>query len=104
VAVIRKQVVNPAAMTDLYVCAAANGAVISTVAFCNTTASAVLARLRLAPLGAADAQAQALWHDITVLANETFAQTLGICMLNTDVLRVQCTTAGVVFHCWGQEL
>jgi hypothetical protein len=95
---------RPAAgvLGDLYTAPAA-GSIISSIAVTNIGLATTF-RVRVAPLGAADAATHAVFHDAPLAANATLVLTCGMTLVGTDKLRVQSATGDVVFHAWGQEL
>ena len=75
----------------------------SSITACNTSGSDQTFRVRVAPAGAVDATEHALYHDVTVPANDTFIATVGLTLAATDVIRVQASSTLVTFHAYGAE-
>jgi hypothetical protein len=97
---------NPAATTatTLYTCAAASGAVVSTISICNQAASAGTYRVAVRPAGATLATQHYIAYDIAIAANDTTALTLGITLANTDVVTIYASAATMSFSAFGTEL
>ena len=97
---------NPlaATLTALYTVPASTSVVTSSISVCNTAATSATFRVRIAPAGAADALVHALYQDVTIAGNDTFVATIGATLAATDVIRVQGSTANLVFHAYGLEL
>ena len=97
---------NPSAatLTDAYTVPASKAAVISSVMVANRSATATAFRITVSPAGAADANQHAIYYDIPIGGNNTFAGTLGITLATTDVLRVYATLATLSFNIFGTEV
>jgi hypothetical protein len=95
---------SPAAATLTTLYTAPTPATSSTLLVCNTNTASVTFRVRFAAVGATDALTQAIYHDVTLAANDTFASTIGMTFSATDALRVQASVTGVVFTLFGQEV
>lgn len=97
---------NPAANTPvtLYTNATAYGAVISTLAVCNTgnTATTFNAAVRVA--GTSTSTQQYFAYNTILPANDTISMTIGITMANTDVMTVSSTSSYVAFNLFGSEI
>jgi len=92
-----------ASLTDSYTVPGATTTTISTITACNTNAASTTFQVTVAPAGAVDANVHALYEDITIAGNDTFAATLGITLGATDVIRVESASGNVVFHIYGHE-
>ena len=81
------------------------GAIVSTLAVCNNSASAATHRVFARINGAtAAASVNALVYDVSVPANDTFNYTLGICLAAGDILTVRSASANLlVFTAFGSE-
>ena len=91
--------------SDLYTVPSATQAVVSTVAACNTTASAVTATVYVRKAGATAATSNALIYLQTVPAYSTSTWTLGITLGATDVVTVASGTSGAVtFQAFGSTI
>jgi len=95
---------SAATLTDAYTVPGATSAVVSSVAICNTSATATTARVSVAIAGAADALAQYVYYDLLIPGNDTFAATIGATLAATDKIRVYATLATLNFHVWGSEI
>ena len=97
---------NPAANTPtaLYTNGSAYGAVISTLAICNTgnTATTFNAAVRVA--GASTITQQYFAYNTALPANDTVSMTIGITMANSDVMTVSSTSSFVAFNLFGSEI
>lgn len=96
---------NPAANTasTLYTCTSANGAVASTLAVCNQSASTTF-RIAIRPAGAALSTYQYLVYDSVVDSNDSVFLTIGTTLANTDVITCYAGTGNVSFNLFGSEL
>lgn len=97
--------VSPASatLTPLYTVDTGKQAVASSLTVCNPTSAAITFRLRVAIAGAADAAKQAVYHEVSVPANDTYTATIGLTLGPLDVVRVQASAAGVSFNLFGNE-
>lgn len=93
-----------ATLTDMYTCASALGAVLSSITVCNQSGVATTFRVSIAVAGAADATKQYLYFDVTLAGNDTFIATVGLTVANTDVVRVRATLNTISFMLFGTEL
>lgn len=98
------QVAPAAVVTTLYTVPGGKSAVVSTVSVCNTTTTAKTFRIAVRPAGAALALVHYLYYEATIGGNVTFAATIGITLAATDVLTVDCSASGLVFHAYGNEV
>ncbi|HUU35441.1 MAG TPA: hypothetical protein VMW48_15355 [Vicinamibacterales bacterium] len=96
----------PAATTlsPLYTVPALTQVTASTLVVCNQNAAKIKFRVSVAIAAAADAPAQYLFFDVTVLGNSSFTATLGITLGASDVVRVYSDTANVSFNLFGVEV
>lgn len=102
-------VVSPTDTSDanLYTTAstATSGAVVSTIAVANRTASATTYRVFVRPLGVAATASNAIAYDVALAANDTVALTLGVTMSATDILTVRTASANSCnFFAFGSEI
>ena len=97
--------IKPAAatLTTLYTCPGATTTVVSSITICNISATQTTFRVALQPLGAAIADADYIYYDVTLAGNDTFIFTGGITMIATDVLSVYATLATLSFNLFLQE-
>jgi len=96
---------NPLAgtLTNMYTVPALTSTVASTISIANRSATPTVFRCSIAIAGAADANAQYLYYDITIPGNDTFAATLGYTMGAADVFRVYAAAATLSFSLFGIE-
>lgn len=97
---------NPAAttLTALYTVPASTSVTVSTLVVANRGASSIKFRVSVAIGGAADANQQYLFYDVTLIKNSTFTATLGITLATTDVVRVYTDIATASFNLFGVEV
>ena len=94
---------SAAALTTLYTCPASTTTVVSSICVCNISATQTSFRVALLPLGAAIADADYIYYDVTIAGNDTFIFTGGITMIATDVIQVYATLATLSFNLFYQE-
>ena len=94
---------SAATLTTLYTCPASTSTVVSSITICNLSATPTTFRVVLLPLGAAVADADYIYYDVTIAGNDTFIFTGGITMVATDVIQVYATLATLSFNLYGQE-
>lgn len=97
---------NPAATTatTLYTVPASTSTVVSTITVCNLAATSATYRIAIRKAGAALSNIQYIAYDTTIVANDTVALTLGICLATTDVITVYASTATIAFNAFGSEI
>lgn len=97
---------NPLAttLTDAYTVGSGKSAVVSTLVVCNRSSSSRTFRVSVAIAGAANANSQYLYYDVTIEGNSTFTATLGITLAATDVVRVYASTTDLTFSLFGVEV
>jgi len=83
---------------DLYTVPGATRATCSSIVVCNRGATDATFRLYVAIAGAAATNAQYLYYDLAIQANDTFTATLGFAMATTDVFRVFASNASLSFN------
>lgn len=89
---------------DLYTVPGAKEAVGSTISACNQHASTTeKIRVSVAPAGDPLAVKQYLIYDLPLAPNDTFAMTIGMCLEETDVVRVYSLSGNVSFTLFGDE-
>ena len=93
-----------ATRTAIYTTPASTAGVISTLMACNTTASADVVQITVAPSGAAHATSQFIYFDVSIPANNTLAVTCGLTLAATDVVRVYSTGGNIAFTAFGVEI
>jgi len=96
---------NPSAttLTDVYTVPGATTTVVSSVTLCNQAGTDTTMRVSIADAGAANTAKQYLYYDLPLLANDTFAFTLGVTLEATDVIRVYAGNANVSVNVFGSE-
>jgi hypothetical protein len=95
---------NATTETDLYTVTNGATAIVSTITVCNRGATAATFRVSVSLDGAATANKDYIYYDVTLAANDTFAATLGITLGDTDKIRVYASTANLSFNAFGQEM
>lgn len=97
---------SPAATTntDLYTVPTLTSAVTSTLFVCNRGTSSASFRVAIRPLGAAIANAQYIYYDVSLARQSTFSATVGLTLQATDVVTVYSATANLSFSLFGTEI
>ena len=90
--------------TDLYTVPAATTVVVSSLTVCNRSGTQSTFRVSVSVTGAATANADYLYYDVTIAGNDTFAATLGVTLGATDKVRVYGGANTLSFHCYGTEV
>jgi hypothetical protein len=90
--------------TDIYTVGSGKQAIISTITIANRSASSRTYRIAVRPAGATLANQHYIAFDVSVLANDTTALTLGITLTATDVVTVYASTADLSFGIFGTEI
>jgi hypothetical protein len=90
--------------TDIYTVGSGKQAIVSTITVANRSASARTYRIAIRPAGATLANQHYIAYDVSVLANDTTALTLGITLTATDVVTVYASTADLSFGIFGSEI
>lgn len=95
----------PAANTpaDLYIAGAGVSAVLSTLALCNSGATATV-RVAIRQGGATLTAKQYIIYDLVLNQTDSLCLTLGITLAATDVVTVQSSTGAVSFNAFGSEI
>lgn len=91
-------------LTDIYTVPGATSAAVSSVVVCNRGTSDTTFRLSVAIAGAADANAQYLYYDQPIYANDTFVATIGLSLATTDKLRAYAGNANLSVNVFGTEV
>ena len=94
---------SAATLTTLYTVPAATTTVVSSITICNISATQTTFRVAVRPLGAAIADEQYIYYDVTLAGNDTFIFTGGITLIATDVISVYATLATLSFNLFFQE-
>ena len=94
---------NPAATTETNVYTVATGKqlVISSLTVCNRDNADHTFRLYLAPGGAVTSNEMYVYYDVQIPANDTFAATLGITLIEDSVIRVYADAQELSFQFFG---
>lgn len=90
--------------TDIYTVGAGKQAIISTITVANRSASARTYRIAIRPAGTTLANQHYIAYDVSVLANDTTALTIGVTLAATDVVTVYASTADLSFGIFGTEI
>jgi hypothetical protein len=95
---------SSATATTLYTVGAGKSTVVSTIAVCNRSASAVTYRLAIRPAGATLSNEHYIAYGSTLAANDSTMITIGITLAATDVITVYASTADTSFSAFGSEI
>jgi hypothetical protein len=90
--------------TDIYTVGSGKQAVVSTMTVANRAATSASYRIAIRPLGATLANQHYIAYDVTLLANDTTALTLGITLSATDVVTIYASSASTSFGIFGAEI
>jgi hypothetical protein len=90
--------------TDVYTVGSGKQAIVSTITVANRSATARTYRIAVRPAGATLANQHYIAYDVSVLANDTTALTLGITLTATDVVTVYASTTDLSFGIFGSEI
>ena len=90
--------------TDIYTVGAGKQAVVSTITIANRSATARSYRIAIRPAGATLANQHYIAYDVSVLANDTTALTIGVTLAATDVVTVYASTTDLSFGIFGSEI
>ena len=93
---------NATTEADLYTVPGATDAVISSFVVCNRGAATTF-RMSISVAGAATANKDYIYYDLTIAANDTFVVSAGFTMAATDKMRVYAGTTNLSFSLFGQE-
>jgi hypothetical protein len=93
-----------ATATTLYTCPASTETVLSLVTVCNRSTVPTSFRLWVDVNGAGDSDADYLFYDTPIGANETMEVGRGVCLDATDLLRCYATLATLSFSAFGAEV
>lgn len=96
---------HPAATTETvaYTVPSSTSAVVSTITVANLGVAATF-RIGVSVGGGALVDADYIYHDIPIDADDTFACTFGITLATTDEIRVYASTADLSFNIFGSEI
>lgn len=89
--------------TDLYTVPAAKSTVVSTIAACNRSTSAITYRVSVRIGGAAAANAQYLAYDANLPPNSSDFLTIGLTLGAGDVITVYASSGSASFSAFGNE-
>lgn len=97
---------NPAAttLTSLYTVPADTYAVCSTITIANIGGTDTAFRIAIRAAGEAIANKQYLYYDLDIVANDTFAATMGIALSEGDIISVYAGNTNLAFQAFGQEI
>lgn len=96
---------NPGAttLTAIYTVPAATQAVVSSITVCNQGVDGTF-RVSVAVAGAANNAKQYLYYDLAILANDTFAASLGMALGALDEVRGYASHANMSFNVFGVQI
>jgi len=97
---------SPSATTEtvLYTVPSVTSAVCSSISICNRGGTQTTFRVSLSQAGAATANKDYLYYDVTLAGNDTFIATIGVTLATTDVIRVYSGNASLSFQLFGTEI
>ncbi len=87
----------------IYTVPSSKSAVVSTLAVCNRSASAVTYRIAIRPAGATLANQHYIVYDASLPANSSDYLTLGITLAATDVVAFYASAASLSVSLFGDE-
>ena len=96
---------DPAAttVTVLYTVPNLAQTTVSSLVICNRSGSAITFRVSVHVAGASADDKQFLFYDESLAANTTRTVVIGICLSQTDVVKVYASAANVSFNLFGVE-
>ena len=89
--------IKPSATTLTTLFTATADCVVSSIVVCNTGTASDF-RIAIRPLGASIQDEHYIYYDLPIDANDTFIATIGISLLDTDVISVYSTSGNVTFN------
>jgi hypothetical protein len=89
--------IKPSATTLTTLFTASADCVVSSIVVCNTGTASDF-RIAIRPLGASIQDEHYIYYDLPIDANDTFIATIGISLLDTDVVSVYSTSGNVTFN------
>jgi len=97
---------SPSATTEtvLYTVPAATSTVCSSLSICNRGATQTTFRISISQAGAATANKDYLYYDVTLAGNDTLIATIGVTLATTDVIRVYSGNSNLSFQVWGTQI
>jgi len=97
---------SPSATTEttLYTVPAATSTVCSSISICNRGGTQTTFRVSISPAGAAIANKDYLYYDVTLAANDTFIATVGVTLAATDKIRIYSGNNNLSFQLFGTEI
>ena len=90
--------------TDLYTVPAATSTLCNSITVCNRGTSIAYFRVTISVGGGVTSNADYLYYDVPLAANDTFIATIGLTMTASDVMRVYASTADLSFQLYGIEI
>ena len=90
--------------TDLYTVPSATSTVCSSIVVCNRGGTATTFRVSISAAGAATANKDYVYYDVTIAGNDTFVATVGFTLATTDKVRVYAGNASLSFSLYGTEI
>lgn len=91
-------------LTDVYTVPSLTSATISSIAICNRGSTTCAFRLSVAIAGASDTNAQYVYYDMPLPADDTFVATIGMTLAATDKIRAYANTADISVNVFGVEV
>lgn len=90
--------------TDLYTVPAATSTLCNSITICNRGATIQYFRVSISVGGVATSNADYLYYNVPLAANDTFIATIGLTMAATDVMRVYASSGDLSFQLYGIEI
>lgn len=102
--VLGQSALSATTLTDIYTVPGATSATVSSLVVCNRGGSATTFRVSVAPGGAADANSQYIYYDVSIPANDTFVATIGLTLATTDKVRGYAGNGNLTISLYGVEV
>ena len=99
--VLGQAIPGAATPADLVTAGGAETITVSTISCCNRNAASTTFKIEVAVAAAVSEAKQALYEDITIAGNDTFAATVGVTLGNSDVIRCESASGFVAFQAFG---
>jgi hypothetical protein len=97
---------SPSATTEtvLYTVPAGTSTVCSSLSICNRGTTQTTFRISISAAGAATANKDYLYYDVTLAGNDTFIATIGVTLATTDKIKVYSGNTNLSFQLFGTEI
>lgn len=91
-------------LTDSYTVPALTQATVSSIVVCNQNSSGSSFRVSVAVSGAADANEQYLYYNVSITGSNTFTAVIGVTLGPGDIVRVYSDSGNLSFSIFGCEV